>query len=234
MEFTSKIINKRDVAKDTMSFYFQKPDEFVFKAGQYMKLTLIDPAETDDEGNNRLFSIATSPHEKDLMITTRMRDTAFKRVLKHMNIGDEIKVQGPMGVFTLQDANIPAVFLVGGIGITPFRSMILDIAKKEKPQRIILFYSNHNMQETVFFDELQGIANTNPYFTFVPIMTRDESWEGEKEHINKSMLEKYIDNLDNAIYYSAGPQQMVETMRKILKEAEVPDEKVIYENFTGY
>jgi ferredoxin-NADP reductase len=234
MEFTSKIINKRDVAKDTMSFYFQKPDEFVFKAGQYMKLTLINPAETDDEGNNRLFSIAAAPHEKDLMITTRMRDTAFKRVLKRMNIGDEIKIQGPMGVFTLQNANIPAVFLVGGIGITPFRSMILDVTKKMKSQKIILFYSNHSMTETVFFDELQETANANPNFIFVPIMTRDETWDGEKEHINELMLEKYVHDLDNAIYYSAGPQQMVESMRKILKETGIPDEKVIYEDFSGY
>jgi ferredoxin-NADP reductase len=234
MEFATKLLAKKEVAQDTMSFYFSKSDGFTYKAGQYVQLTLINPPETDEEGNRRLFSLASAPFEKDLMVTTRMRDTAFKRILKNQVEGYEVNVRGPMGVFTLhEDVTIPAVFLVGGIGITPFRSIILQATQQNLSHKITLLYSNHSLKETAFYEEL-NTAKSNPHFTFVPVMTRDETWQGEKGHINKEMLQKYIPDIQNAIYYTAGPQPMVDTMRKILQEAGIEDSKIKFENFTGY
>lgn len=130
--------NRQEVAEGTMAFSFEKPAGFEFKAGQFIDVTLIDPPETDAEGDTRGFSIASAPYEEDLMVATRMRDTAFKRVLKTMPLGTEVRIEGPFGSLTLHN-NVarPAVFLAGGIGITPFRSILLQAAKDKLPHRRI-------------------------------------------------------------------------------------------------
>src|ERR1700716_2120084 len=119
---TSLLHSRQEVADGTMAFRFDKPPGWVFKAGQFLDMTLLNPAETDAEGNTRSFSIASGPHEDTLMIATRLRDTAFKRVLKTMSIGGAVTIEGPSGDLTLPDDSArPIVFLAGGIGITPFR-----------------------------------------------------------------------------------------------------------------
>ena len=83
--FMCRLKDREEVAEGTMAFRFEKPSEWTFKAGQYLDMTLLDPSETDSEGNVRSFSIASGPHEDTLMVATRMRDTAFKRVLSIEN-----------------------------------------------------------------------------------------------------------------------------------------------------
>src|SRR5262245_26311703 len=126
-----------------MAFHFARPPGFAHEAGQYMQVTLIDPPENDAQGPGRPFTIASAPHEPDLMIATRMRDTAFKRVLKAAAPGLRLRIEGPNGIMLLHDETArPAVFLAGGIGITPFLSMARHAAKERLPHRIFLFYSN--------------------------------------------------------------------------------------------
>ncbi len=128
-----------------------------------MNVTLIDPPETDAEGNTRSFSIASAPFEEDLVFATRMRDTAFKRILKSLRLGSEVRISGAFGSFTLHtDASRPAVFLVGGIGITPFRSIILDATRSKLAHKMYLLYSNRRPEDAAFLDELQRIEQDNP------------------------------------------------------------------------
>ena len=123
--FQTKLLSRSSVAEGTMAFHFAKPAGFSFKAGQAADLTLLNPPETDSEGNIRTFSIASPPFEDQLTFATRMRDTAFKRSLKVVPIGTEIHIGPPTGSFTLhKNASKPAVFLAGGIGITPFLSVV--------------------------------------------------------------------------------------------------------------
>src|SRR5258706_11536083 len=142
-KYETKLTASETVAEGTMAFYFARPAEFKFEAGQSMNVSLIDPPETDGKGNARSFSIASAPYETELIIATRMRDTAFKRVLKSMPAGGRVSLRGPMGHFTLDGADArPAVFLAGGIGITPFVSMSRQAAHDRLPPGIWLFYSN--------------------------------------------------------------------------------------------
>src|SRR5713226_4812609 len=122
--FESQLTGREEVAEGTMAFHFSKPAGFDFKAGQSMTVALVDPPETDAKGNRRNFSIVSAPFERDLMIATRMRDTAYKRVLKTMPIGTKLQLRGPGGMFALENDQRSAVFLAGGIGITPFVSML--------------------------------------------------------------------------------------------------------------
>src|ERR1044072_1617185 len=113
--YRTKLKSREEVAAGTMAFRFEKPEGFAFKAGQFGDFTLLNPSETDAEGNIRGFSLASAPYESDLMFATRMRDTAFKRILKTMEIGTEVSLDAPYGSFTLHNnPKIPAVFLTGG------------------------------------------------------------------------------------------------------------------------
>lgn len=234
-----KLKYKREIAAGTMAFYFEKPKGFTYKAGQFADCSLIHPAETDAEGNTRAFSIASAPYEDDLMFATRMRDTAFKRVLKSMVPGEEVMLDAPHGSFTLHNkVGVPAVFLTGGIGVTPVRSIVLQALHDNVPHRILVFYSNRKPEDSAFLDELMKSHEINPNYTFAGTMTQMEesrgTWSGETGFISKSMLLKYIDELTLPIYYIDGPPLMVNAMRKILNEAGVDDDNIRTEEFSGY
>lgn len=234
-----KLTEKREVAEGTMAFHFEKPEGFAYKAGQFADCTLINPVETDAEGNTRPFSFASAPFEDELMFATRMRDTAFKRGLKTMELGTEISLNAPHGSFTLHDnANIPAVFLMGGIGVTPVRSIILQAMHDNAPHRILVFYSNKRPEDAAFLDELIKSPNANANYTFVGTMTEmDKSgreWRGETGFIDKGMLQKYVDDLTLPIYYVDGPPAMVKAMRQILSEVGVDKGNIRTEEFSGY
>jgi len=234
-----KLTSKKEVASETMAFHFEKPKDFVFKAGQFADFTLTNPSQTDAEGNTRGFSLASAPYEEDLMIATRMRDTAFKRELKIMSAGTEVTMDAPYGSFTLHNnAQIPAVFLTGGIGITPVRSIIFQAAHDKLPHKIFVFDSNTRPEETAFLDELREIHNKNPNCIFVGSMTQMQKstseWRGELGHVTKVMLKKYIDDLALPIYYLSGPASMVAAMRKILNDSGVNDDNIRTEEFAGY
>lgn len=232
-----KLIKKEEVAEGTMAFHFEKPLGFEFKAGQFGDFTLLNPPETDEEGNTRGFSLAHAPYEEDLMIATRMRGTAFKRVLKELPLGSEVKLDGPYGDFILhKTATTPAVFLTGGIGITTVRSIIAQATKDKLPHQIILFYSNKTPADTAFLNDLQEFAKENAQFTFVPVMTRTtpEQWNGESGHVTKDMLMKYVKDLTTPIYYLSGPASMVKAMRQILTEAQVNEDNIRTEEYSGY
>ena len=231
--------SRQEIAVGTMAFYFEKPTGFSFKAGQFGDYTLPNPTETDAEGNTRGFSFASAPFESDLMFATRMRDTAFKRVLKTMKIGTEVSLDAPYGSLTLhEDASIPAVFLSGGIGITPVRSIILQATHDKLDHKIILFDSNRRPEDGAFLDELAEAKQKNSNFTLIGTMTEMEkstkNWNGETGFVTKAMLVKSISNLKLPIFYISGPKLMVTAMRKVLDESGVKDDKIRTEEFTGY
>jgi ferredoxin-NADP reductase len=230
---------KEEIADGTMAFHFEKPGGFAFKAGQFGDFTLINPVETDAEGNTRGFSLASAPYENTLMFATRMRDTAFKRILRTMETGTEVSMDSPYGSFTLHNnARIPAVFLTGGIGITPVRSIVLQAAHDNLPHKIFLFDSNRRPEDAAFLHELTEAQNKNPNYTFVGTMTEmensDQQWDGETGYITKAMLLKCIGDLSLPIYYIAGPASMVMAMRKTLNAAGVDDDNIRTEEFSGY
>lgn len=234
-----KLLGREYVAENTMAFHFEKPEGFVYRAGQFADYTLHDPPRTDAEGNTRGFSFASAPHERDLKFATRLRDTAFKQVLKQLPDGTQLSMDAPYGSFTLHNNTaIPAVFLTGGIGITVVRSIVLTAIHKAVPRRIVLFYANHRPEEAAFLEELQQLAERTPWFTFVPTMTKldhsKQAWTGETGHISKAMLDRYIDDLTAPIYYSTGPAGLVAAMRKTLNDAGVDDDNIRTEEFTGY
>ena len=237
--YQCKLLNRDEVAEGTMAFYFEKPSRFDFKPGQSADLTLSNPPETDAEGNTRTFSIASPPCENQLMFATRMRDTAFKRSLRKVPLGTEVKIDLPMGSFTLhKNSSKAAVFLAGGIGITPFLSIVRQADHDRLPQKLHLFYSNQRPEDAAFLDVLQMLEKTNPNFQLVCTMTEmsksTKEWKGETGQINQEMLSRNLSDLQGPIYYIAGPPAMVADLRKMLVAANVDEDDIRTEDFPGY
>jgi ferredoxin-NADP reductase len=235
----TQIIARDDVAVGTMAFYFERPHGFEFRAGQAMDLTLVNPPESDEEGSTRTFSIASAPFEPELMIATRLRDTAFKRSLAHAPQDLRVRIEGPSGSLTLHhDAKKPAVFLAGGIGITPFLSIVLQARHDKLSHELYLFYSNRRPEDAPFLDELRATAAAHPKLHFVPTMTEMERsqrpWTGERGVIDEEMVRHHLPELAGPIYYLAGPSGMVAAMRQLLVTAGVNEDDLRTEEFLGY
>ena len=234
-----KLKDRKEVAEGTMAFRFEKPSGWTFKAGQHLDMTLLNPSETDSEGNVRSFTIASAPHEETLMVATRMRDTAFKRVLRTMPLGTAVKIEGPSGDLILKEGvTRTAIFLAGGIGITPFRSIVHWAAKERLPNHIVLFYSNRRPEDAPFLAELQNLERENPKYKLIPSMTEMEKsqqpWNGETGPINQEMLGRHLKGAASGIHYIAGPPAMVNGLRDMLKKAGVDDNDIRTEEFAGY
>lgn len=234
-----KLKEKKEIAAGTVAFYFEKPADFRFSPGQYLVLSLIDPPETDAEGNDRTFSIASAPFEEWLIVATRMRDTAFKRVLRTLPVGAEINMRGPFGSFVLDHRSTrPAVFLVGGIGITPVRSIVLQTIRDKLSRPLYLFYSNRRPEDAAFLEEIQGAGKTNINYEFIGTMTEmaksRQPWRGETGFISREMIARYVKDFSEPIYYVVGPPGMVMAMRNILSQARVNGDNVRTEEFAGY
>jgi ferredoxin-NADP reductase len=233
------LLKKVEVAEGTMSFHFEKPAGFEYRAGQFADYTEISPSETDNEGSTRGFTLASAPFEPTLMATTRLRDTAFKRILQNMPLGTELELDAPYGSFTLHhNVTRPAVFLTGGIGITPVRSIVLQSTHDHTDHKIFVFYSNRRPEDAAFMDDFASACSTNDNLTFVATMTRPErstqKWDGETGVIDQDMIARHVDDLTTPIYYLSGPAKMVTAMRTLLNTAGVDDDDIHTEEFTGY
>lgn len=230
---------RQEVAKGTMAFYFDRPPAFTFKAGQFVELSLPALTASDPQGQTRAFTLANAPSEQQLMVATRLRDTAFKHTLSEMPLETTVDMEGPFGQFTLSDKDSPTtVFLAGGIGITPFRSMLVEAARNNIPHRLILMYSNRSQEDAAFLDELQSLQQKLHDYTCIGTMTNPtggtETWKGETGRIDQVMLKKYVKNMETAMFYVVGPPAMVKGLRKMLESAGIHKTSIRSEEFAGY
>ena len=225
----TRLARHEEVAEGTMAFHFEKPAGFVFKAGQAVELLLADPGGgANDMGH--AFSIVTAPFEGDLVIATRMRDSAYKKALKALAPGAEVRLDGPFGSLTLHNKRTrAAVFIAGGIGITPFMSMLRQAVRDGMPQKITLIYSNRRRQDSAFLGELEAMEKSNANFKLVTTMTEEGG-----AFVDAAMIAKATEGLPEPIFYVAGPPAMVEAMRKAIGAAGIDDDDIRSEDFYGY
>jgi ferredoxin-NADP reductase len=227
---------KREVARGTLLFVFDAGERFDFRPGQYFWVELLDPPYTDDRGARRHISVVLSPTEGgDVGLATRLRDSAFKRSLAELQIGDEVDVEPPKGDFRLpEDTGREYVFVAGGIGITVFRSMLRYIADEQLPYRVTLIYSNRDRASTAFLDELQELEGRIPGFRLIATMTGEPDWEGESARVDADFFRKHLGDTRGYTYLLAGPPPMVDGVADELKRAGVPDEQILPDGFSGY
>src|SRR5574340_252499 len=234
-----KLRKREEVAEGTMAFHFDKPTGFSFKPGQAIDVVLINPPSADAQSGRHAFSLVSAPFQDNLVVAPRMRDSAFKRALKSLPGGSPARLEGPFGSLTLHNNRArPAVFIAGGIGITPFMSILRQAAKDQLPQRLVLLYSNRRPEDAAFLAELQALDERNRYFRLVATMTQmgrsTRPWAGETGMIDEMLLKRITGGLPAPIYYLAGPPAMVEDMRQTLNLAGADDDDIRSEAFYGY
>jgi ferredoxin-NADP reductase len=235
----AKIKEKREVAKGTLMVTFDLLGEEVdFMPGQYFWVELLDPPYDDEKGARRHITVVTSPTEKGVLgLATRLRDSAFKKSLAELPEGAPVDVEQPKGSFLLpEDTSKDYVFLAGGIGITPFHSMLRYIADKGLDDyKITLVYSNRDQESAAFFEELQEIESKVAGLRVVFTMDHDESWDGEKRRISPEMLQDVLgSDLSSFHFMIAGPPGMAKAVEAAILEAGVPEEQVQSDSFSGY
>ena len=237
--FTTRLIDRTQVADGTLAFAFERPAGFEFTAGQYLTLTLPNPQYTDEKGNSRTFSIASPPQDAGLLvIATRMTGSALKRSLAEAPLGTPVSIFGPAGDFTLGPDPTPVVFIAGGIGITPFRSMLLDAAARHLPYQITLICSNRTPEGAPYHAELAGLTRSHAAFRYVPTMVEPDKsaqpWTGERRFVNAEFLRDYVGDMTVPIFYLAGPPGLVVAATKTVLEAGAAPAHVLAEEFSGY
>ena len=258
--FSLTLTEKQKVeGTDIMTFKFTKDGYTEYKAGQFAFFPL-DNVNNDSRGPVRHFSLTSSPTEDALIISTRIRDTPYKQRLSTIQEGEQVKVSKPQGNFVLHDDySKPAIFLSGGIGVTPFRSMIKYATDKQLPIKITMFDSNRNRQNILYKDEFDKWGTQNQNLKIVYTITEEEkdteqeqhrmaevsgnatetkgNWNGERGRIDRTMIERHLskEEISNAIFYICGPPGMIKALEDLLqKQFQIQEGRIKVEEFTGY
>jgi ferredoxin-NADP reductase len=220
---------REEVAQGTMAFCFEKPAGFSYKPGQSVSLALIDPP-AEPNSVRRTFSLASAPFEPELMVATRMREAShFKRALKALPPGAKVRLSGPLGDMTLhEDATRPAVLVAGGIGITPFRSMLLQAGNDRLGHELYLAYSNRRREHAAFLAELEGLEQRFERFHLLAVASDTDGMLDERK------LARFAGAARSPVYYLAGPPAMVEAMKALLERSGIQPDDVRSEEFFGY
>ena len=221
------LTNIKQLEGDVQTFTFDSKEITSWKPGQFLHV-ILKHSHPDDRGVERWFTISSTPSEGEIAITTRIvtdRPSSFKQALAALKQGEEIEVDEPEGDFTLENLNRNYIFVAGGIGVTPFRSIIKEVASKGNVPNIIILYANRDDQ-VIFKQELEDISKTNPKLKIEYIFS--------PEKIDKERLQKTIELMDNPIVYVSGPEPMVEAFEKDLQEIGLSKENIKTDFFPGY
>lgn len=237
--FTIRLKEVREIATDTWALSFVKPSGFTYEAGQYVALVVPKLVKPDPKGAVRSFSIASAPYEEDLLFAFRNSRSGFKETLLAMKPGDTAEITKPVGHFTLSHASDgnPIVFLVGGIGITPVRSILKQAEHNGAARELSVFYSNRHKGDAAFDEELRSVklsglryVTTCSQDTTAPTDTHEE-----RGYINEPMLLKYLgsEHLLENWYYLVGAPAFIEAMKAMLGGLGVPKERLVVDPFAG-
>ncbi len=228
-----------EIADRTMAFHFARPDGFTFKAGQAIDVLLAESTTPGTDAGRHTFSLVSAPSEDRLTVATRMRDSAFKRALGRLPVGAVVGLEGPFGSLTMHgDRERAAVFIAGGIGVTPFMSMLREAARDETPRRMVLLYCNHRPEDSAWLEELRELEHRRPKFRLMPVMTAmnrsSESWSGLCGRIDAELIRGVCAGLSRPVCYVAGSSSFVASMRASLNAAGIDDDDIRSEEFHGY
>ncbi len=226
----------KEICENTFSFTFNLYDsDYEFKAGQYAHFTIMDPVHHDESGNSRALSIANSPdHVNSLMVAARRNQSVFVENLLALSPGSEVQISEPEGDVGLHvDENVVNVFIAGGIGITPVRSIIEFATENNLKNKIILFYCNKSPAHSAFLNELLEWSYENQNFKLIPFFDDkpDADFVYETGRIDLGRLKKHLRNFENKMFNVIGPPEMINSVREILLNENVKEEFINTEKF---
>jgi ferredoxin-NADP reductase len=220
------------IAKNIYTFWFRPSHPISYIAGQYIEMYLPHDA-ADERGERRWFTLSSSPSEELLAITTKHFGdpvSSFKQRLFALKPGDEVKLSEPMGDFVLpKDTTIPLVFVVGGIGVAPVRSIVKWLLDTNEKRTITLLYGAKTESEVAFREIFEAYGITPQIILSSP----EVSWRGAAGYITTDMIMQAASDSRSLIYIS-GPEQFTEKLAADLKTVALPPERLVLDFFPGY
>lgn len=227
------------IATDTYNYWFDSAEQIDYKPGQYMEWTL-GHNQPDNRGNRRYFTIASSPTETGLGLGVKFypNSSTFKQNLAKMKAGDEIVAGQLAGDFVLPaDKRKKLVLIAGGIGITPYRSMIKYLIDKKEQRDIVIMYANNKIDDIAYGDILKQAEKElmiKTVFVLSDLKAMPKTWTGETGFISAQMIARQIPDYNERSYYISGPHSMVTGAIEALKFLKIPAEKIKTDFFPGY
>jgi len=221
------LVDKRSETEDVTSFIFRSEAPLKWQAGQFLHYSL-PHADPDDRGVTRYFTIASAPFEGQVMLTTRFapeRGSSFKRALRQLPLGAAVDVGEPDGDFIVGDPGHEHIFIAGGIGVTPFRAILLDLDHRELPINATLLYANRN-PDFVYKAEMDRLAGRHPRLVVRYLVS--------PERVTQSSIRGVSAGLAKPIFYVSGPEPFVDALGTMLTGLGVPDGQVKSDFFPGY
>jgi ferredoxin-NADP reductase/nitrite reductase/ring-hydroxylating ferredoxin subunit len=217
----------RPEAPDVTSFLFRSEEPLGWQAGQFLRYQL-PHAEPDDRGTVRYFTIASAPHEGHVMLTTRFagaHSSTFKRALRELPVGAQVAVNQPAGEFTLPGPDHPYILIAGGIGITPFRAMLLDLDHRGLAVNATLVYA-HRGPDVVYGGEIDALRRRHPRLVVCRVVS--------PARVTPDVIRGVASDLASPTFYVSGPEPFVKAVEGMLSGLGVSDTRVKRDYFPGY
>lgn len=229
--YQAKIVKIVDETKDVKTFYLDPQAPFTFSAGQFV---MISVEKTQPDGTlkqvKRAYSIASAPGEKFLALTIKLySDGELSSKLIHYKIGDLLTLTGPYGKFLFVDPKIETVFIAGGTGVAPLRSMWQSLLESKSTTKMRLLYSTRFADEIIYKDELNKLSASGVMPSFITVTRPEEGYTGLQGRIDKHFVEKHVSDPKGSVYYICGAPAMVQDMKKALHDLDVAAEQIFHE-----
>ncbi|MFB6212856.1 MAG: FAD-dependent oxidoreductase [Candidatus Magasanikbacteria bacterium] len=213
-------------APKTWSFIWSPVNQFEWEPGQFLVYHM-DLKNSDGRGTERYFTIASAPSEGDVMLTTRFFDdgSSFKDQLFSMEEGQKIKASGPSGEFVLDDYSRSYVFIAGGVGITPYRSILVDLFESGRDVNIELFYGNGS-QDFVYKNTLDNLEKR--------IKGLEINYITSPNKINEDHIREAEQKMDEPLFFVSGPASMVDSLGETIIDLGIEKNRIRHDHFPGY
>ncbi|MGB2705517.1 MAG: FAD-dependent oxidoreductase [Candidatus Omnitrophota bacterium] len=236
ISFDTSIIDIIQRTPGVKSFRFEAKEEVAFKPGQFFFVTI----KIGEKDRTKHFSFSNSPTEKGYVeFTKRITESDFSKALDALKTGDWARLKMPFGSFTFEGEYEKIVFLSGGIGITPIRSICKFVLDAGLQTHIVLLYSNKDENGIIFRSDFGEMQDKNKNFRAVYTLTSPyadkKTWNGRTGYINQAMIQEEVPDYKDRIFYVCGPPSMVSSLTEVLKDKlKVEEAKIKVENFVGY
>lgn len=238
-KLTLLLKDRLQIAPDVYDFIFKNDKKLSFAPGQYLEWTL-PQKNLDSRGNRRYFTIASSPTEEDLKIGVKFypNSSSFKKSLGSLPQNGEIIASQLAGEFTLpKDKNKKLVFIAGGIGITPFRSMVKYLLDTREQRPITLMYSNKLASDIVYrdvFDKARQELGIKTIYTITEANQVPAGWQGKVGFIDEAMIKSEVPDFTHSHFYISGPRVMVTTFESVLSKMGIAKNQIKTDFFPGF
>ncbi|MFA5447118.1 MAG: 2Fe-2S iron-sulfur cluster binding domain-containing protein [Sphaerochaeta sp.] len=236
-EFTTTVEKIRDLTHDIkeVTLRLEDPNEISIKAGQYIQFVVPEYGDIDEEVY-RAYSVASPPGDAshvELEIRLVPGGICTSYVHEHLKEGDEVTINGPYGDFFLRETDAPIIFIAGGSGMAPIKSILLDMQKQQNPRKAMYFFGARSKRDLFLLDEMKALEESIPNFTFVPALSEplaEDNWGGEVGLITE-VVGRMVEEASSSEAYLCGSPGMIDACIEVLGKLGVAEDRIFYDKF---